>query len=136
MSLAFSKSKVHSVRMPPRVSARRSPCPVACTLDLLGDRWTLLVIRDLFHGRRRYGEFAAAPEGIPTNLLADRLARLEAAGIVARRPYQRHPPRHEYRLTPKGRALRPLLRAMAAWGKAHLAGTRTRAELRAGGIRS
>jgi DNA-binding HxlR family transcriptional regulator len=113
--------------------SRRSVCPVACTLDLLGDRWTLLVVRDLFWGKTRYNEFAASPEKIPTNLLAGRLARLEDAGIVEREPYQDHPPRHRYRLTRKGRELGPVLRAMAGWGRRHLPGTRTRDEVAAGG---
>ncbi len=102
----------------------RSPCAVACSLDIFGDRWTLLVIRDLLRGRRRYGEFAAAKEKIPTNILAERLARLEAAGIVTRTPYQDNPPRHEYLLTPKGEGLRPIIRAIADWGGQHIAGTR------------
>jgi DNA-binding HxlR family transcriptional regulator len=101
----------------------RSACPVAGVLDLLGDRWTLLVIRDLIRGRRRYKEFAEAPEGIPTNLLADRLSRLEDAGIVTRAPYQDNPPRFEYTLTPKGESLRPLVSAIAAWGREHITGT-------------
>jgi DNA-binding HxlR family transcriptional regulator len=101
---------------------------VACGLDIFGDRWTLLVIRDLIQGRRRYKEFAASPEGIPTNLLADRLSRLEDAGIVTRSPYQQNPPRYEYTLTPKGEGLRPLVAAIAVWGKEHIAGTRRRDE--------
>ncbi|HVW22424.1 MAG TPA: helix-turn-helix domain-containing protein [Opitutaceae bacterium] len=111
--------------------SRRSVCPVACALDLLGDRWTLLVVRDLFWGKSRYGEFAASPEKIPTNLLADRLARLEAAGIVDSERYQDHPPRHAYRLTKRGRELGPILRALAGWGRRHIAGTRTRDEVAA-----
>src|SRR5438105_4349626 len=58
-------------------TALRSPCPVACTLDIIGDRWTLLLIRDLLAGKKRYGEFLASPERIPTNILAERLKRLE-----------------------------------------------------------
>ena len=71
--------------MPPRRNTRkaatklRSSCAVASTLDLVGDKWSLLVIRDLLHGKRTYGEIAKSPEGIPTNILADRLARLEQA---------------------------------------------------------
>ncbi len=110
---------------PKKPSLRRSPCPVSGCLDLIGDRWTLLVVRDLFWGKRRYGEFQASPEGIPTNLLADRLERLGAAGIVARRPYQRNPPRYGYTLTRKGRDLGPVLSALVAWGKRHIPGTRT-----------
>ena len=68
-------------------SKARSPCPVAGALDLLGDRWTLLILRDLLLGKSRYGQFLASPEGISTNLLADRLQRLEAAGLVTAVPY-------------------------------------------------
>lgn len=103
---------------------RRSPCPVAGALDLVGDRWTLLVLRDLLVGKSRYGQFLASPEGISTNLLADRLQRLEAAGLVTAEPYSRHPVRMDYRLTPAGRALEPVVDALAAWGLAHLPGTR------------
>lgn len=103
----------------------RSPCPISGSLDLIGDRWTLLVVRDLFWGKRRYGEFQVSPEGIPTNILADRLARLERSGIVTRKPYQKNPPRFEYKLTRKGRDLGPVLAALVSWGKRHIPGTRT-----------
>jgi DNA-binding HxlR family transcriptional regulator len=102
--------------------ARRSPCPVACTLDVLGDKWSLLVVRDLLFGKKRYSEFAASPEGIPTNILAARLKRLVAAGVVRSRRYSRRPPRLEYVLTAKGEDLRPLMRAMAEWGVRHEGG--------------
>src|SRR5262245_52334006 len=108
--------------------ARRSPCPIAGTLDLLGVKWTLLVVRDLFSGRKRYGEQAASMERIPTNLLAERLKRLEDAGVIASAPYQDNPPRHEYTLTPMGEALRPVLQEIVNWGRRHLAGTMVRAE--------
>jgi DNA-binding HxlR family transcriptional regulator len=103
---------------------RRSPCPVACGLDLFGDRWTLLVIRDLLFGAERFKDFTAAPEGIPTNLLADRLNRLREHGIVtqvAAADGSRHP---AYRLTAKGLALRPVLEAMRDWGLKWEKGTR------------
>jgi len=105
-------------------AAFRSGCPIACALDLVGDRWTLLVVRDLFRGKKRFGELAASSERIPTNILADRLKRLEAAGLVAASPYSEHPPRHEYALTPAGRDLRPLLAAVADWGRARFPHTR------------
>lgn len=104
----------------------RSPCPVAGALDLVGDRWTLLVLRDLLAGKTRYGEFLASPEGISTNLLADRLQRMEAAGLITAIPYSEHPVRMDYRLTPAGRALRPVVDALASWGLAHLPGTSPR----------
>jgi DNA-binding HxlR family transcriptional regulator len=92
---------------------------VACTLDVLGDKWSLLVVRDLMRGKRRYAEFVASPEGIPTNILADRLKRLAATGVIKSRRYSQHPPRVEYELTRKGEDLRPIMRAMVEWGVRH-----------------
>lgn len=94
----------------------RSPCPVACVLDLCGDRWTLLVIRDLMFGRSRFKDFTASPEGIPTNILSDRLNRLLRHGIAEQFPAEEGSLRMGYRLTAKGRALRPVLEAMRDWG--------------------
>ena len=102
--------------------ARRSRCPVSCTLDVLGDRWSLLVVRDLMRGKRRFAEFAASPEGIPTNILAERLKRLRAKGIVRTERYSDRPPRVEYVLTAKGEDLRPMMRAMVEWGVRHAGG--------------
>src|SRR3954452_15596292 len=104
--------------------ALRSLCPVANALDLLGDRWTLLVIRDLFADKHRFGDFLTSPEHIPTNILAERLKRLEHAGIITAEAYQQHPPRFEYVLTPRGRELRPILDALATWGLVQFPGTR------------
>lgn len=104
--------------------ARRSSCPVAGALDLVGDRWTLLVVRDLLRGKRRYGDLAASSERIPTNILADRLRRLERGGVVERVQYSARPPRYEYRLTPRGEDLRPAIRSLAAWGLQYVPGTR------------
>jgi DNA-binding HxlR family transcriptional regulator len=101
----------------------RSACAVASSLDIVGDKWSLLVVRDLLHGKRTYGELAKSPEGIPTNILADRLKRLEDAGIVASAPYQQRPVRYAYTLTPKGRALGDVLLAFVRWGKQHIPGT-------------
>jgi DNA-binding HxlR family transcriptional regulator len=95
-------------------------CPVAKSLDILGDRWTLLIVRELFFGRTRFAEFQARLPGIPTNLLGDRLKQLEESGIVARRFYSQHPPRAEYVLTEKGRALDRTLGALAEWGDRYL----------------
>lgn len=100
--------------------SRRSACPIANVLDIVGDKWTLLVVRDLFMGKHRYGEFQASPEAIPTNILADRLKRLEAAGLVKKDFYQDNPPRAEYFLTSKGADLGPILRAMGQWGVQYL----------------
>ena len=104
--------------------SRRSSCAVACTLDLVGDRWSLLLIRDLLGGRRRFGELLAAPESIPTNILAERLGRLEEHSLIRRVPYNAHPPRFEYELTAKGRALGRAVAAIAEWGLRHIAGTK------------
>jgi DNA-binding HxlR family transcriptional regulator len=109
-------------------SARRSSCPIACTLDVLGDRWTLLLIRDFALGKSRYGEFAGSAEGIPTNILADRLERLETAGIIASETYQENPPRYAYTLTKKGQDLLPILGAVARWGVRHLPGVKLHPE--------
>jgi DNA-binding HxlR family transcriptional regulator len=94
----------------------RSPCPLACMLDVCGDRWTLLIIRDLFFGRSRFKDFTASPERIPTNILADRLNRLLRHGIVVQVPAEDGSLRLGYQLTEKGSALRPVLEAMRAWG--------------------
>ncbi len=97
---------------------RRSPCPVAYSLDIFGDRWTLLVIRDLFFGRTRFKEFVASPEGIPTNILTERLERLLTRGIIEQIPAEDGTKRLAYRLTKKGKALGRVLRAMRDWGLA------------------
>ena len=101
----------------------RSACAVANSLDIVGDKWSLLVVRDLLHGKRTYGELADSREGIPTNILADRLKRLESAGILTRTPYQERPVRYAYTLTPKGSALGEVLLAFVRWGKQHIPGT-------------
>lgn len=98
--------------------SKRSPCPVAFALDIFGDRWTLLVIRDLFSGRTRFKEFAASPEGIPTNILTDRLERLLARGIIQQMPAENGTKRMAYRLTKRGKTLGPILKAVRDWGLA------------------
>ena len=101
----------------------RSSCPITNALDIFGDKWTLLVIRDLVLGKRRYQEFRFSPERIATNILADRLERLQACGIVTRYAYQHKPKRYEYILTKKGETLRPILKAIVSWGLEHFPGT-------------
>ncbi len=92
-------------------------CPVARTLSVIGEKWTLLIVRDLYlEGPRRFQDFDHARTGIAPNTLSARLKRLEAEGIVTRRLYSEHPPRYEYLLTEKGRALGPILAAMRNWG--------------------
>jgi len=107
----------------------RSVCPIASTLDLVGDKWSLLVVRDLLRGRSTYGELAGSPEKIPTNILADRLRRLEDAGLIESSPYQQRPVRYAYKLSAKGEALEDVLRAFVTWGKAHIPGTKTYTEV-------
>src|SRR5215469_10973111 len=92
---------------------RRSACAVASTLDRVGDKWSLLLVRDMLAGKTTYGQFLESPEGIPTNILADRLKRLEQFGIVKRTAYQDHPVRYAYSLTGKGKQLGRVLRALA-----------------------
>ena len=111
----------------------RSTCAIANSLDIVGDKWSLLVVRDLLHGKRTYGELALSPERIPTNILADRLERLISAGIVTRTPYQQRPVRYAYTLTPKGSALGDVLLAFVRWGKQHIPGTVTLNQGSAGG---
>lgn len=113
-----------------RSTSRRSPCPVACALDIVGDKWTLLVVRDLLIGKRHYRDFLASPEGIATNILADRLARLEASGLAERVPSGELPGREAYRLTKKGASLGPVVESIARWGLANLPKT----EARLGGL--
>jgi DNA-binding HxlR family transcriptional regulator len=102
---------------------RRSPCPLACSLDIIGDRWTLLVIRDLMFGRSRFKDFSASPEGIPTNILSDRLERLVRHKLAERLPAADGTKRLAYHLTAKGNALRPVLEALRDWGLAWEPGT-------------
>lgn len=94
---------------------QRSNCPIAVTLDLIGDRWTLVILRDLLIGKKRYSEFLTSPERITTNILANRLDRIVATGLATREAYQDRPKRYEYSLTDKGRDLKPLLQDMARW---------------------
>ena len=103
---------------------RRSACPVAGTLDRVGDKWSLLLVRDMLAGKTTFGQFLESPEGIPTNILADRLKRLEQFGIIMRSVYQERPVRHDYSLTAKGKRLGRVLRELADWGLENIAGTR------------
>jgi DNA-binding HxlR family transcriptional regulator len=106
----------------------RSACAVANSLDIVGDKWTLLVVRDLLYGKRTYGELLNSPERIPTNILADRLKRLESAGVIVGTPYQQRPVRYAYTLTPKGKDLGGVLLAFVRWAKRHIPGTMTLSE--------
>lgn len=104
---------------------RRSNCPIACTLDLIGDRWTLLIIRDmLFFGKQRFEEFLESPEGISTNILTNRLKSLEEIGLVEKQPYSNHSRRMNYQLTERGRSLHSVLKATIDWGLENIPETR------------
>ena len=102
---------------------QRSSCPITNVLDLLGDKWTLLVIRDLVLGKRRFQEFMDSPEAIASNILANRLSKLQATGLITRRAFQRNPIRYEYFLSKRGKALEPILEAIVVWGKKQFPGT-------------
>lgn len=97
----------------------RSCCPITNGLDIFGDKWTLLIIRDLMLGKRRYQDLISSPENIASNILADRLKRLQLAGLINRQAYQQNPSRYEYVLTQKGKDLKPVLEAIIGWGKKH-----------------
>jgi DNA-binding HxlR family transcriptional regulator len=95
-------------------------CPVARTLDLIGERWTILILRDLLlQGPRKFQDFEQSLTGISPNTLSARLKKLEENGLLARRFYADHPPRAEYLLTHKGRSLGPALQALLVWGRKH-----------------
>jgi len=102
---------------PCRPDNRRSDCPIANSLDLLGDRWSLLIVRDLvFRGFREFGQFLAGGEGISTNILTERLERLQCAGIIVRSDHPVDGKKYVYRLTEKGIDLIPVLMQLVLWG--------------------
>jgi DNA-binding HxlR family transcriptional regulator len=97
-------------------------CPVARTLEVIGERWTLLLLRDLLlHGPRRFQDFQESLPGVAPNTLSARLKEMEANGLVERKFYSEHPPRFEYTLTDKGRSLGPVVKAMREWGSRNTA---------------
>jgi len=101
-------------------SKRRSGCPVSVSLDIFGDRWSLLIVRDLMvRGYRTFKEFQQSGEGIATNILADRLQKLEAAKIITAQPEETDGRRINYRLTEKGIDLAPVLLELLLWGARH-----------------
>lgn len=99
----------------PKTDLSAMECSIARTLDVIGDRWSLLILRDGFYGVRRFEDFQR-DLGVARNVLTDRLGKLVERGIFERRPYAERPLRHEYRLTAKGRALLPVLLTMMRWG--------------------
>ena len=108
-------------------------CPVTFGLDLFGDRWSLLIVRDIvFRGKQRYSEFARSYEKIATNILATRLANMEDAGILASDPDPAHSARKLYRLTEKGCDLIPTLLEIIRWSAVHDPGNHGRSDLIAG----
>jgi DNA-binding HxlR family transcriptional regulator len=95
-------------------------CPVARTLDLIGERWTVLLLRDLLlHGPRRFQDFQASLPGVAPNTLSARLKAMEDSGLVRRQLYNERPPRLEYVLTDKGKSLGPVVKALRDWGSKH-----------------
>lgn len=101
-------------------SSEYDKCPVARAAALIGAKWTIVILRDLFmNDTRRYQDFLDSLKGISPNTLSDRLKILEAAGVIKRRIYQEHPPRAEYLLTKKGHELGPVLLAIRDWGNKH-----------------
>ena len=95
-------------------------CPVARSLEVVGDRWTLLIVRDLLGGTRRFQDLTESLPGIAPNVLSDRLKWMEQHRLVERRFYSEHPPRAEYQLTEKGRELAWVVGALADWGARHV----------------
>ena len=94
-------------------------CPIARTLDIVGDRWTMLIVRDLFMGKTRFSQLLEGSPGPPSKLLSDRLKKLEEHGLIERVVYSQHPLRAEYHLTEEGRSLAPVLDALVRWGVDH-----------------
>lgn len=101
----------------------RSGCPLASTLDMVGDRWSLIIMRDLMCGKTRFSQFLDSPERITPSVLTDRLTFMEGDGLISRTLYCERPKRYEFHATAKGEALLPVLQAMCAWGHAHVPGS-------------
>jgi DNA-binding HxlR family transcriptional regulator len=103
----------------------RSTCSIARTLEVAGDKWTLLIVRDLlWHGKQTFQALQDSAEHIPSNILSERLKRLMDWGLVRRTAYQQNPVRYAYHLTDKGKSLEPVLLQIMAWGHQHLGGGR------------
>jgi len=102
-----------------RKTAGRSSCPLVFALGLFGDRWTLLIIRDLLHGKQHFDEFVSSAEGIATNILADRLKSLIEQGLVKRRSDKKDKRRFLYELTPLGKSTRQFLVPLIRWARTH-----------------
>lgn len=103
---------------------RRSDCPISCALDLIGDKWTLVVLRDLlFFNKTKFDEFLESPEKISTSVLTDRLHKLERAGLIEKAPYSSHRLRMSYSPTEKGKTLAPVLNEIVRWAKRNIENT-------------
>ena len=103
----------------PALSAACPACPVETTLTLIGDKWKVLILRDLMPGTKRFGELKKSIGTVTQKVLTAQLRQMEASGLLTRTVYAEVPPRVEYTLTDLGRSLRPVLDAMEAWGKAY-----------------
>ena len=101
-----------------------STCPIASVLDIIGDKWTLLVIRDLALGKQHFSELQQSPERIATNILSNRLTRLQESELIERFPSPVYSGKEAYRLTSKGKTLKPILKSLALWGLKNIEGTR------------
>ncbi len=107
-----------------KTCAGRSCCPLTNALDIIGDKWTLLIVRDIiFIGKSQFGDFLESPEGISTNILTDRLKKLEEYGLVNKTPYQKKPMRYAYTLTQRGLDLKPVMMEILNWGHNNIEGT-------------
>jgi DNA-binding HxlR family transcriptional regulator len=113
----FQSQEAWATPMPKRYN---QACPVAKTLELVGDRWTLLIVRDLLRGACRFQDFQTSLPGIAPTILSDRLKLMEEHGLVTRHFYSDHPPRAEYTLTDKGKELGVVVGALASWGSRHV----------------
>ncbi|MAZ86511.1 MAG: transcriptional regulator [Cellvibrionaceae bacterium] len=103
------------------INTHRSDCPLASSLDFFGDKWSLLIVRDLvYYGKCTFKDFQQSWENMPTNTLAERLKRLENLGIISKEPYQEKPVRYHYQLAEKGMDLLPAIKQIVLWGQKHI----------------
>jgi DNA-binding HxlR family transcriptional regulator len=120
--MAGTPTVVKTPAAPSAVKRYGQACPVAKSLDVVGERWTLLIVRDLLGAARKFQDLLGSLPGIAPALLSERLKLMEEHGLITRRFYSEHPPRAEYLLTDKGRELAVVVGALATWGARHLHG--------------
>jgi DNA-binding HxlR family transcriptional regulator len=120
MSSRAADVPIEGIAIAPHESSKPRPCSTAEALKVIGERWTLLAIREMAYGIHRFDQIAAFT-GASRDILTERLRKLEREGIVERRQYSQHPPRFEYHLTPAGDELRPILRSIGQWGERWIA---------------